>query len=126
MSNFVTTQKREDISEWFRTICKVTVGNVTESLPGVLALDYKTPVSEVLATLEDLGIQSVAVCGPPNAFMAAGGVDVVSEGQRIIGRSLNDNIFCHLASIFTITNFNFKCLSRNYIYAGCACLFLEE
>jgi len=85
MSHFVTTQKREDISEWFRTICKVTVGDAIPDVPGVLSMDRKTPVSEVLSTLEELEIQSVAISAPPNSYIGAGGVNVVSQGQQIIG-----------------------------------------
>lgn len=86
MSHFVTTQKREDISNWFRTICKVTVGDATGEAPGILAMDRNTPVAEVMSTLEELDIQSVAVSAPPNSFIGAGGVNVVSDGQQIIGK----------------------------------------
>lgn len=85
---FTTTQKIEDISNWFRTICEVTTGNVTDEFQGVLALDYQTRVSEVLATLEDLEIQSVAVCGPPGSCTGAEGVVVFSEGKQVFGELL--------------------------------------
>jgi hypothetical protein len=90
MSHFVTTQKREDISEWFRTICKVTVGDVTAESPGVLAMSHLTPVAEVLSTLEELEIQSVAISCPPNSFIGAGGVNVVSQGEQIIGEYVSE------------------------------------
>lgn len=63
----------------------MTVGDVTRSSPGVLALHFTTPVSEVLNTLEELEIQSVAIFSPPNSFIGAGGVNAISEDQQIIG-----------------------------------------
>jgi hypothetical protein len=88
MSNFASRQQQNDISNnWFSTatLCKMTVGDVTSKFPGVLALDYHTPVSEALSILEELSIQSVAVCGPPHAFIGAEGVEFISEGKQYIG-----------------------------------------
>jgi hypothetical protein len=86
MSNFIEKKQADDISNWFRTVCKVKVGDVTANFPGVLALDYHTPVSEALGVLEELEIQSVAVCGPAHSFIGAGGVELISEGKQYIGK----------------------------------------
>ena len=85
MSNFSEHKSAAEMSNWFRTVCKVTVGDVTENFPGVLALDYHTPVSEALSILEDLAIQSVAVYGPAHGFIGAGGVELISDGKQFIG-----------------------------------------
>jgi hypothetical protein len=53
-------------------------------------MSHLTPVAEVLSTLEELEIQSVAISCPPNSFIGAGGVNVVSQGEQIIGEYVSE------------------------------------
>ena len=90
MSNFshnITPQQARDVNNWYRTVCKVTVGDLTANFPDVLALDHQTPVSEALKVLEELEIQSVAVSGPPHGFIGAGGVDLIAQNKQFIGNN---------------------------------------
>lgn len=98
-----SSSAQQDISHWFRTVCEVKVGDVTANNPPVLGLDYRMPISEALSVLEDVKIQSVAVYGPPNSFIGAGGVEIISDGKQYIG----------IASILDILAFSLK--NVNYL-----------
>jgi hypothetical protein len=128
--HFVTTQKQEDISNWFRTICKVTVGDITETFPGILALDHHAHVSEVLATLEELEIQSVAIFSPRDSSGTKGVVDAADDGNQVIGEwpQLFWFTFHSPHSFFQkdiIVNYFVFMFIRNYIHCGCVGLFFE-
>lgn len=84
MSAFAEEQRNE-ISRWFRNVCEVKVGDLLEQRPEVLALHYLTPVEDVLNTLQELEIQSVAVYGPANGFIGAGGVELICGDRQYIG-----------------------------------------
>lgn len=89
MSSF--SRKQKDVEHWlFRTVCKVTVGDVTKNFSRVLALDHNTTIAEAFGITEELLIQSVAVTGPPELFRGLGGgdgVDLVAGGKQYIGES---------------------------------------
>lgn len=85
MNNLTTTQQRDHTYTWFRTVCKVTVGDVTAGFPDVLTIDHTTPVSEALSMLEENEIQSLAVCGPPHSFLGAGGGELIAANKQYIG-----------------------------------------
>ena len=74
------------------------MGDVTANHPAVLGLDHRTPVSKALEVLEDVEIQSVAVYGPVNSFVGAGGVEIVAEDKQYVGETLqhSDDLYFHV------------------------------
>ncbi len=77
--------RERKMSEWFRSVCTLTVGDLVHHKTEIISVEASTSLGNVLNLLKEQNILSVPIYGTKGCWLGSGGVDLVSNHRQYIG-----------------------------------------